>query len=1012
MERLSPQAEAGEEPAEERVEPELNVFRFCIPLEKKKAPAVLQAINELYIQLRVHGYSVVRLHSDRGGEFRGKAIEQWCRTRDILRTKTPGMSPQANGRVERSVQEVKARVQRALRGADLGPEHWPAACRFVHSLERRRLAMRTDKQTPPFGKEILIKRRYWGRGDLENTHETARYMYQDFDGHGHCVLKPDGMYAVAPYYITKVSMPVDDSTWLAILEELDKDREALAVRRRLRGKTAVKISRMQALTEAEEWNIILAVDEAIDDQKNQREEHAEALKNVLEEEGHVMLHDGFDSMEVTFEEIKRLKKLLAQPTEEEDVLRTRIVSVQELLNEREKWTSAIQAELDQLFKEKEALVKITEAEFRELQERYGIRLTVVPVKCVLTKKPGPKQRFRMVACGNYAEKTSDDTYAAGADAVSVRYALKRAAESSWSGVVIDVKTAFLIAPLYESELTDEAVVLKPPSLLLKLGFAQQGEFYKAEKAIYGLRQSPKRWGDYRDGRLREMVSQSGYFYRQSVSEPNLWRILLGSGAGLEEDEVSSELHGFLLVYVDDILILALRKILEETVKAIQEVWQTSDPEFLTRGKVKYLGMELYETEAGFFAGQEEYVKDHLNAMDVLPKAQKVPTVRDMYPEAEETVEPHLVRKAQQVVGELLWLSTRTRPEISFSVSRCSREITRAPRWVCSLGEVVWGYLRATEKEGLWFRRERGESWEGLTPAGVQVFTDISFSPSGSGAISHGCIMVTYNQGLLWWRCSRQAFPTMSTAESELVEAVEGMALGDAVDTLLLEHEPEHVKRMWVDNSAAVSVLSLGPCAWRTRHLRLRAHHLCWRLANTDWLVGYLPGRFQVADLGTKALPDQRVQELKGLLGMGRARKDVPDETKDEKLCQTIDEKVCVTKFEKLKRFGHSGAVILGGMMLKGVDDAEDHTALEGSGDRDLLAMFTLAYTVLVIVATLAVNHLARNAARRRRTPTSSTNSERDIQEAEDVLQGVWRAPDERDYKYINILHNVLLTCCM
>ena len=234
-EELRPR-EGQEEPAEDRVEPEINVFRFCIPLEKKKAPAVLQAINELYIQLRVHGYNVVRLHSDRGGEFRGKAMDQWCRTRDILRTKTPGMSPQSNGRVERSVQEVKARVQRALRGADLGPEHWPAACRFVHSLERKRLAMRNERQTPPFGKEILIKRRYWGRGDLENTHETARYMYQDFEGHGHCVLKPDGMYAVAPYYITKVSMPVDDSTWLAVLEEIDKDREAIAVRRRLRGR--------------------------------------------------------------------------------------------------------------------------------------------------------------------------------------------------------------------------------------------------------------------------------------------------------------------------------------------------------------------------------------------------------------------------------------------------------------------------------------------------------------------------------------------------------------------------------------------------------------------------------------------------------------------------------------------------------------------------------------------------------------------------------------------------------
>ena len=486
--------DGGEDPGEEKVTPEMNVFRFCIPLEKKKAPAVLQAINELYIQLRVHGYSVVRLHSDRGGEFRGKAIDQWRRTRDIHRTKTQGMSPQANGRVERSVQEVKARVQRALRGADLGPEHWPAACRFVNSLERRRLAMRNEKPTPPFGKEILIKRRYWGRGDLENTHETARYMYQDFDGHGHCVLKPDGMYAVAPYYITKVTMPVDDSTWLAIVEEIDHDREALAVRRQLRGKTAVKISRLEKLTSTEEWNILLAVDEAIDSQKKLREDHAEALRNVLEEEGQVMLHDGFESMEVTFEEIRRLKKLLAQPSIEEDVLRTRIVSVNELLEEREKWTSAIETEMHQLFKEKGALVKIDEAEFKDLQKKFGVRLTVVPMKCVLTKKPGPKRRFRMVACGNYAEKTSDDIYTAGADAVSVRYALKRAAESSWSGVAIDIKTAFLNAPLYESELVDEAVVLKPPSLLLKLGFARPGEFYKAEKAIYGLRQNPEEVG--------------------------------------------------------------------------------------------------------------------------------------------------------------------------------------------------------------------------------------------------------------------------------------------------------------------------------------------------------------------------------------------------------------------------------------------------------------------------------------------------------------------------------------
>ena len=113
-ERLDEETPEGDEPqeevTEERQEPELNIFRFCIPLQGKTKDVVLKAINELYIQLRVHGYTVTRLHSDRGGEFRGKGLEQWCRTRDIHRTKTAGMSPQSNGRVERSVQEIKARI--------------------------------------------------------------------------------------------------------------------------------------------------------------------------------------------------------------------------------------------------------------------------------------------------------------------------------------------------------------------------------------------------------------------------------------------------------------------------------------------------------------------------------------------------------------------------------------------------------------------------------------------------------------------------------------------------------------------------------------------------------------------------------------------------------------------------------------------------------------------------------------------------------------------------------------
>ena len=407
------------------------------------------------------------------------------------------------------------------------------------------------------------------------------------------------------------------------------------------------------------------------------------------------------------------------------------------------------------------------------------------------------------------------------------------------------------------------------------------------------------------------------------------------------------------------LILAILEVMKEVIVTIQKEWATSAPEFLSQGKVKYLGMELYETTRGFFASQEDYVEDHLNAKSVKPKPQKVPTMRDMYPEAESSVDPALVRQAQQTVGELLWLSTRTRPEIAFSVARCSQEIIRAPRWVCELGDVVWGYLRETKSEGIWFLRDRGENWEGVTPAGLQVFTDISYSPSGSAARSHGSVIVTWDQAPLWWKCSRQAFPTMSTAEAELMEAVEGFALGDAVHTLLAEHEGEHPKRLWIDNAAAVSVLSLGPSTWRTRHLRIRAHHVLWRLASTDWMVNYLPGRFQVADLGTKALPAQRFLELKEMLNMGKPKSDG----------------------ECAKKVALAGLVILGGNVLKGVDSGD--AAPEGS---DLFsAMFLALYTVFIVLATLLVHSLARKVFSGERDRDGARSRSASSEE----LPGVW-----------------------
>ena len=285
-------------------------------------------------------------------------------------------------------------------------------------------------------------------------------------------------------------------------------------------------------------------------------------------------------------------------------------------------------------------------------------------------------------------------------------------------MILDVKVAFLHAPLKDEEDSDDdsAVVLKPPSLLVKLGYAKPGEHYQAVKAVYGLRQAPRKWGRHRDKKLLQMKTPEGYVFRPSASEPNLWRILKvpeGTNA-LEIEEFESELYGFMVVYVDDIMVLSREEIVFAVQRELQREWDTSAPEWLGKVPAKFLGMEISEHEKGFLTSQAAYIQDKTSSMDV--KDSKVPTVKDMYPPPEDQVDEKDVRLAQKDIGELLWISTRTRPELAFVVSRCSAMVLSAPKWVLGMSKLVWGYLKSTQEHGLWFTRDHGAD-----DAGVELY---------------------------------------------------------------------------------------------------------------------------------------------------------------------------------------------------------------------------------------------------------------------------------------------------
>ena len=70
---------------------------------------------------------------------------------------------------------------------------------------------------------------------------------------------------------------------------------------------------------------------------------------------------------------------------------------------------------------------------------------------------------------------------------------------------------------------------------------------------------------------------------------------------------------------------------------------------------------------------------------------------------EEDIDGSGVWKAQKLAGSLIWLSTRTRPDIAYAQSRISSMATTAPKQALVEGKRLPRYLKGTQCVGIWLK---------------------------------------------------------------------------------------------------------------------------------------------------------------------------------------------------------------------------------------------------------------------------------------------------------------------
>ena len=273
----------------------------------------------------------------------------------------------------------------------------------------------------------------------------------------------------------------------------------------------------------------------------------------------------------------------------------RIISTKEVREsvgeEREKWKLAAEEELTQKFQEMGAFHESTPEELAV----YGRPL---PMLCVWSLD-GDRAKCRACACGNFAQlDPTQQSWTAQAEPSSLMAALKLGRRRRWVVSKHDVKGAFLHAELPDEKL----VIVSPPEQWVRWGIVQPGVKWTLDKAVYGLRESPKLWADKRDTEFNQIQwtaeGKDFCLYRCSA-DSQLWRL---------REKGKTAVLGILVVYVDDFLLNApLGEMRDNLLKKLSEIWTLTKEETLTETHpLTFLGIDISIKHNGdIFLSQEK-----------------------------------------------------------------------------------------------------------------------------------------------------------------------------------------------------------------------------------------------------------------------------------------------------------------------------------------------------------------------------------------------------------------------
>jgi hypothetical protein len=451
------------------------------------------------------------------------------------------------------------------------------------------------------------------------------------------------------------------------------------------------------------------------------------------------------------------------------------------------------------------------------------------------KSDGTIERYkaRLVAKGYTQVEGIDyqETFSPTAKVTTLRCLLTVAAARNWFIHQLDVQNAFLHGDLHE------LVYMEPPP-----GLRRQGEniVCRLNKSLYGLKQASRNWFST----FSEVIKKAGY--QQSKADYSLFTKSQGSSFTI------------VLIYVDDILL---------TGNDLQEMKRLK--EFLLKrfrikdlGDLKYfLGIEFSRSKKGIFMSQRKYALDILQDSGLTDaRPDKFPMEQNLKLTSTDGVILNDPTKYRRLVGRLIYL-TVTRPDIVYSVQTLSQFMNepRKPHWDAALR--VLRYIKGTPGQGLLF-----SSTNDLT---LKAFCDSDWGGCHATRRSVTGFCLFLGNSLISWKSKKQVVVSRSSAESEY-RAMANTCLELTWLRFILQDlkVPQDAPTpLFCDNQAALHIAANPVFHERTKHIEIDCHIVREKLQAGIINPSYVPTRFQLADVFTKALGKDQFVTLRNKLGL-------------------------------------------------------------------------------------------------------------------------------------------------